>query len=315
MAARPTEVTTASPAKMEGKKKKARTPKLDTRPHYERAVFFVSIFVGVFAFVRESTLRSRNYQAPPGPKFFPERKKFVSETMLVATTLSYVAFVVIGCRFMRNRKSYDSVVRKLQPIYNLVQIVVCAYMVYGLAPTVGVWNGKAPFALNSAFSEEIEHFVFIHYLTKYLDWCDTFFMITKKKFNQVSFLHVFHHATIGVIWGFLLNEGVGSGTAGFGAFMNSLTHVIMYTHYLVTSFGINNPFKRYITKWQLVQFATCLLHSFVALALEKTLPTEYAWLQTMYQSFMLMLFGLYMSWIPAWLTGDYPVIAQAEKVK
>lgn len=296
-------------------KPKPKASRQDFAPHYERAVFFVAIFLGVFAVVRDATFRLRGGQPAPGPRFLKEVKPYVSDNVLVATTGSYILAVLVGSRYMQNRKSLEPVVKSLQPIYNLIQILVCLYMVWGLAPCVGIYNGALPFGMNSEWSESVEYFVYIHYLTKYLDWCDTFFMISKKKFNQVSFLHVFHHATIGVVWGFLLNEGVGSGTSGFGAFMNSLTHVIMYSHYLVTSFGIRNPFKKYITRWQLFQFATCLLHSFVVLlsGVEKQLPIEYAWLQTMYQSFMLMLFGLFMSWTPSWLTGYVqPSVEKAE---
>ena len=57
---------------------------------------------------------------------------------------------------------------------------------------------------------------------------DTLWMILKKKSSvQMSFLHLYHHATIGVAWGFLLSLGHGNGTAQYGAFINSVTHIIM----------------------------------------------------------------------------------------
>mmetsp|Transcript_16358 Transcript_16358/g.21494 ORF Transcript_16358/g.21494 Transcript_16358/m.21494 type:complete len:309 (-) Transcript_16358:1357-2283(-) len=279
--------------------------RVDSRPHYLRSLFFVSIYIITFAYVVTETVKQRGGSGPPGLRFHPQYNYWVSNEIVYGLPLLYVLFVLIGCRVMRNFSSLETQMKALQPIYNLIQIVVCGYMVYGLFPCVGVWNEKLPFAMNTAFSKDIEYFVWIHYLTKFLDWTDTFFMVFKKKFNQISFLHVFHHATIGVIWGFLLNEGVGSGTAGFGAWMNSLTHVIMYTHYLVTSFGINNPFKRYITRWQLFQFATCFVHSVVILGgpYDTVLPKVYAMLQLMYQTFMLMLFGTLMAWVPSWLVG------------
>lgn len=36
--------------------------------------------------------------------------------------------------------------------------------------------------------------------------------------------------------------------AGFGALINSVIHCMMYSHYLWTSFGFNNPFKKMITQ-------------------------------------------------------------------
>eukprot|EP00494_Astrolonche_serrata_P032310 UN32579 len=44
----------------------------------------------------------------------------------------------------------------------------------------------------------------------------------------------------------------------WGTCLNSLTHVLLYFHYLVTSLGIQNPFRRYLTKWQLGQFVVLL---------------------------------------------------------
>lgn len=34
---------------------------------------------------------------------------------------------------------------------------------------------------------------------------------------------------------------------------------MMYSHYLYTSFGYTNPFKKLITQAQLIQFATCIV--------------------------------------------------------
>merc|ERR1719421_747115 len=85
-----------------------------------------------------------------------------------------------------------------------------------------------------------------------MDWFDTLWITLKKNRKQMSFLHVYHHATISMVWGYLLWAGVGSGTVRYGAWINSLTHVIMYSHYLWTSFGISigsrNSFLNSVTR-------------------------------------------------------------------
>merc|ERR1711977_713217 len=106
------------------------------------------------------------------------------------------------------------------------------------------------FGINSEQDSQGEWFVLVHYLSKFFDWFDTLWMILKKKSStQMSFLHLYHHATIGVVWGYLLSTGNGNGTAQYGAFINSVTHVIMYSHFLWTSYGLKNPFKSLVTKW------------------------------------------------------------------
>ena len=79
------------------------------------------------------------------------------------------------------------------------------------------------------------------------------FMILGKSFRQISFLQVFHHATIGMVWGLVLDSGWGSGTVAWGAYINSVTHVLLYTHYFVTSLGFQNPLKKALFSFQQAQ--------------------------------------------------------------
>ena len=184
-------------------------------------------------------------------------------------------------------KSYTSGynMNSIMYFYNSFQILLNLYMVYGLYHIIpsGI--------INIPYSNTIEYFVHIHYISKYIDYLDTFFIILRKKEKQLSFLHIYHHSTIGIIWGFLLYKGHGNGTAAFGCLINSLIHVIMYSHYLITSLGIYNPYKKYITQLQLLQFFICLLHSIIVIGIEKIVPVEYAYIQVGYQIQMLLLFS------------------------
>ena len=46
--------------------------------------------------------------------------------------------------------------------------------------------------------------MWVHYMSKFLDYFDTVFIILRgKEKQQLSFLHVYHHASIGMIWGTL----------------------------------------------------------------------------------------------------------------
>jgi len=186
-------------------------------------------------------------------------------------------------------------VRRAMQVYNLAQIILCSYMVWGMFPCV-MHNF---FGINSTHDAAGEWFVFVHYLSKYMDWFDTLWILAKKNRQQLSFLHVYHHSTISMVWGYLLWSNVGNGTIRYGAWVNSLTHVIMYSHYLWTSFGLKNPFKRYITMWQISQFYSCLAHALTVRSLETTVAWEYAWLQICYQITMVYLFTLRMSYVPS----------------
>ena len=40
----------------------------------------------------------------------------------------------------------------------------------------------------------------IFYVSKVFDYCDTLIIIIRRKWRQLSFLHVYHHITIFLVW-------------------------------------------------------------------------------------------------------------------
>jgi elongation of very long chain fatty acids protein 4 len=251
-------------------------------------------------------------------KFFAQYDFLTSPTMLFVPSCVYVALAILGGRLMAKRAGPVSpeILKPVMQVYNVVQIVVCSYMTLGMLDVVG-WPNV--FGINSPYTEAGEWFVFCHYLSKWLDWCDTLFIILKKNSaKQLSFLHVYHHATIGVVWGYLLSVGHGNGTARYGAFINSVTHVLMYTHYLVTSVGLKNPLKRWLTTWQITQFWSCFAHAICILFIwptwDQNLDRNLAWLQFGYHITMIYLFTFKMSWVPAFfIGGQAPAKASVKK--
>eukprot|EP00499_Haloplacidia_sp_CaronLabIsolate_P008840 CAMPEP_0196782822 /NCGR_PEP_ID=MMETSP1104-20130614/12111_1 /TAXON_ID=33652 /ORGANISM="Cafeteria sp., Strain Caron Lab Isolate" /LENGTH=267 /DNA_ID=CAMNT_0042153067 /DNA_START=21 /DNA_END=824 /DNA_ORIENTATION=+ len=235
-----------------------------------------------------------------GMVYWPQYNWLVTWPVILGVPAAYLVMVFVLKRVMEKREPLDAQCKAMMKIYNPVQVAVCAYMTWGLfksllsvAPTVvvgGVWLPNL-FGLNGAYNAETEFIILVHYVSKYLDFFDTLFMLLRKKNNQVSFLHVYHHCTISVVWGFLLHIGHGNGTAGYGAWINSVIHVIMYSHYFVTSFGINNPLKKYITMAQIVQFYSCVIHAVVVLLIESVFPTPLAALQVAYHFSMIALFS------------------------
>lgn len=59
----------------------------------------------------------------------------------------------------------------------------------------------------------------------------------------------------------------------FGAAANSAVHVLMYTYYLLKSFGQPCPWKQHITNIQMAQFIICALHSAYVLYSKNCTPT------------------------------------------
>eukprot|EP00949_MAST-11_sp_MAST-11-sp1_P003643 g3643.t1 len=265
-----------------------------------RALAVVGFYVATFWAVHS---RMPPSQKRAGQSTYP----LTSLEAIFLSPLGYILAVMLACRACgRDGKSSasprcEAPLRAIQTLYNIAQIVICSYIAWGLFPADFLQN---PFSLGQDPSTTVELFVYYHYLTKFMDWFDTLFSIVAGRMDAVSFLHVFHHASIGPVWGYLLWEGYGSGTVAYGAFINSVTHVIMYTHYLITSLGLNNPLKRQVTQFQLAQFLSCVVHAaLVCAGRDGVVPIRLALLQCMYHPIMLYLFGMRMYWAPTWLNA------------
>eukprot|EP01129_Flabellula_baltica_P002717 TRINITY_DN12548_c0_g1_i1.p1 TRINITY_DN12548_c0_g1~~TRINITY_DN12548_c0_g1_i1.p1 ORF type:complete len:237 (-),score=36.97 TRINITY_DN12548_c0_g1_i1:18-728(-) len=221
-------------------------------------------------------------------KFHTDYNDYVSYFTILSLTIGYLAFTYIFKKFMDNRGTPFSV-GKFPILYNAVQVSFSAYLAVGIF--VNLVKFPNVIGLNHEFTPELEWYVFLHYLSKILDFVDTVIIVAKMDYRRLSFLHLFHHSTILGVWGFLLHYGIGNGTGAFGAMMNSLVHSIMYSHYLLSSLKINNPYKMWITRVQMIQFAICETHAIVCSFLETTPVRKVAIVQVVYQILMLYLFN------------------------
>lgn len=175
-------------------------------------------------------------------------------------------------------------------VYNIFQVACNVPIFSGLAYLLTT-QAVGPFFTNIPKSSEIAIFTTAHYLTKYLDLIDTLFIALRKSTRQLSFLHVYHHVSILVIWEYLVYSDVHNGTVGTPAMVNSFVHAVMYFHYLLQSFDIKHRYKHWITRIQLSQFVYCFFHSIAMLHHENVIHRKYAIIQLVYQIQMLYLFG------------------------
>jgi len=120
------------------------------------------------------------------------------------------------------------------------------------------------------FDPALAQLIWLHYVNKFIEFFDTFTMITRGKAKQqMSFLHISHHAMMGFAWLVVLKY-YPQGDSWFGAFANSFIHVLMYAYYFVAQQGrsgnvicatIAKRCKKAITVLQLTQFVLCLVHA------------------------------------------------------
>lgn len=174
----------------------------------------------------------------------------------------YLIMVYFGPKLMKDREPFS--IKPYIFTYNLYQCILNAWCVIAMVHEVatnpwftGIWGNTAQPGVGGF---RISFLVWVHYNNKYVELLDTLWMILRKKNNQISFLHCYHHILLIWAW-FLVCKIETGGDCYFGASVNSFIHVIMYGYYTLALLNIPCPWKKWITNCQMVQFALCLAHS------------------------------------------------------
>ncbi|RZC41512.1 ELO domain containing protein, partial [Asbolus verrucosus] len=119
--------------------------------------------------------------------------------------------------------------------------------------------------------EALRMLTFCHfgYILKGIELSETAMFILRKKYNQVTKLHVYHHSsTFLIAW--MGVKYVGGGMATFQVILNCIIHLLMYTYYLLATFG--EEWQAKLAKWkpkltmlQMIQFCVMIAHALQAL--------------------------------------------------
>lgn len=106
-----------------------------------------------------------------------------------------------------------------------------------------------------AFKDErFEKAVYVFFLSKYVEYADTVFLIVKGK--GVSFLHYFHHVFAALSMGLTYRSSFEG--AWMFLLLNGFVHGVMYFYYECSLLKIQLPGKKYITRMQITQFVVGL---------------------------------------------------------
>eukprot|EP00656_Telonema_subtile_P000449 TRINITY_DN10205_c0_g1_i4.p1 TRINITY_DN10205_c0_g1~~TRINITY_DN10205_c0_g1_i4.p1 ORF type:complete len:178 (-),score=52.63 TRINITY_DN10205_c0_g1_i4:146-679(-) len=103
----------------------------------------------------------------------------------------------------------------------------------------------------------LANLVWLFYMSKGLDFFDTVQIVLGKKWRQLSFLHVYHHSSIWLVYWVNLRVNY-DGDIYLTIVLNGFIHSVMYLYYFVSLHTSNIWWKPFVTRMQLVQF-TCML--------------------------------------------------------
>uniref|UniRef100_A0A0K8VDZ8 Elongation of very long chain fatty acids protein n=1 Tax=Bactrocera latifrons TaxID=174628 RepID=A0A0K8VDZ8_BACLA len=119
----------------------------------------------------------------------------------------YLLFVLkIGPAYMRDRKPYD--LKKVMVIYNAFQVCysmwMCRTSIRESNVIASILSKKCEIVRNREQNLMLYSGAWYYFFSKIIDLLDTTFFVLRKKQNQVSFLHVYHHTITALFsWGYL----------------------------------------------------------------------------------------------------------------
>lgn len=160
--------------------------------------------------------------------------------------------------------------KQLILVYNFVLVFISGYMCfeffltafqmrYSLSCQPVDWTYS-----HDPISMRMVSINWLFFFSKIIELADTVFFILRKKDSQVTFLHVYHHATMIINW-WMAAKYVPIGQSFFVGMVNSFIHTLMYVYYALAALGPKWQkylwWKRYMTKLQLAQFVMIVSHT------------------------------------------------------
>ena len=189
----------------------------------------------------------------------------------LAITVAYIYFAkVIGPSIMKSRKEVD--VSQLMIAYNFIEVALSAWMAIEsfLASNYSItsWSCVEANRLHSStdpqddfVSRRIKFVAWVFFMSKFVEFSDTVFMVLRKKNSQITKLHLIHHSIVPLSMWFELKFAplaLNLWTIGLNAFV----HTLMYSYYCLTIIEtafksetkVSLGLKPWITRIQITQF-------------------------------------------------------------
>ncbi|KAK9294275.1 hypothetical protein QLX08_011065 [Tetragonisca angustula] len=206
-----------------------------------------------------------NQNADPRTNDLP----LIGSPIIIPSILFLYLYVVLkyGPEFMETRKPYN--LKTFVRYYNVFQIVVNGFVVQqfisaGWFTEITVYCELPDYSYNPS-SLKISYTMWLVTMLKLIDLVETFVFVLRKKYKQISFLHVYHHVTT-ILLSWLSTKYVPVAMASFTMMLNCSVHVIMYIYYFLSTFGpkIQSALARYkpiLTIVQMVQFVILFMQT------------------------------------------------------
>lgn len=187
----------------------------------------------------------------------------------ILTILACYVYIVkvIGPAMMKNSKAYE--LRPVILIYNAAMVIanlaVATRVLYYAFYTghYSIWF-TSPDLGDHPYTKLLLNVSWYYLLLRLTECIETVLFVLRKKFRQVSTLHVFHHVSVTFSVYFYITYG-GFALACFELTFNALIHVVMYGYYFLSACGPAIQkylwWKKYLTSLQLIQFVIMIMRN------------------------------------------------------
>lgn len=184
-------------------------------------------------------------------------------------TLSYFILVYGASRLMETRMPVRRMIFETLVVYNLTQMLLNFFVFVNL-----LWEAKAqgfqyPWGNQFTYTKEshrLGYYIYLHYHCCQLELLDTMFVVIRKKFQKITFLHVWLRLLNMWAWFFACRFACGGDTY-FPAAVNAGTRAVVYAFYSLSLLTRQGTLigKARVTGVQMLQFGMCGAHALFCL--------------------------------------------------
>jgi len=202
---------------------------------------------------------------------------------IMSILVAYLLFsLVLGPKLMAGRKPFQ--LRGPIFAYNIFMVVLNVYFFFESIQAYEFGRALMNFEYPPTDTKDVSAqemrrltFVYWYFVSKIIDLMDTVFFVLRKKWSQVSPLHIYHHSSVPLCVWLAVKFAPTAGVNGIFPILNSAVHVLMYTYYALSAFGPSVQkylwWKRYITQVQLIQFLVFFVYGTTYLFKQTGWPT------------------------------------------
>lgn len=196
-----------------------------------------------------------------GGKFVPSEFDFTAGKLpfstfppVAAAITTYYVVIFGGDFIFKKFKIKPFVLNGLFQVHNVilttVSFTLLTLMVEQLIPMIYHHGIFYAICAPEAWTQPLVCLYYLNYLTKFLEFVDTLFLVVKQK--KLTLLHTYHHGATALL---CYTQLVGLTPISWVPItLNLWVHVIMYFYYFLAARGIRVWWKEWVTRTQIIQF-------------------------------------------------------------